>query len=266
MIVPSRQKIEIQPLAFFQAPSPAKMQTQQTTDMIIALYRAAEVTKEINLSGLRVESLPPFPADLKKLVWSGSYQSPLVTLPPLPETLETLIINIPSLMSLPRFPASLRVLDCATSTRLTSLPPLPSSLIHLNIRQTQIRRIPPLPHKLVYLNCNQTPVQQLPELPHTLQQLWLEETNVTILPYLPRSIKFLATHMTPLLYIRTAEHTMGQYRNLWNSYHQKQSRVRCQQRTALLRQEIIAKSLHPDRVEKWLEQGGHYLVEMIMGC
>jgi hypothetical protein len=239
------------------------MQPTQTIDMLAALYKAAEVTKELNLTGLRITSLPPLPVDLKKFIWSNSYQTSIETLPPLPATLQTLICSGSSLTKLPPLPISLKILDCS-STKLTSLPTLPSSLIHLNIRQTQIRRIPPLPPKLIYLNCNQTPVQQLPELPHTIQQLWLEETNVSILPYIPRGLKHIWTHMAPLLYPRTMEMSMRQFRNLWNTYHEKKSKTRIQKRASLLRQEIVAKAFHPDRVEKWLEQGGHPLVEMMI--
>lgn len=239
------------------------MQASHSMNMLHALYKAAEVTKELNLTGLQIISLPPFPADLKKFIWAGSHQSPIETLPLLPKTLETLICSGSSIRELPNLPKKLKILDCS-HTNLTDLPSLPSSLLHLNISQTQIRRIPPLPSTLMYLNCSLTPIQQLPELPETIQQLWCEDTKVCILPYLPRSLKFLATHMTPLLYIRTARQTMGQYRNIWNRHLQLHSEVRCQHRTVVLRQELIAKALHPDRVEKWLEQGGLPLMEAML--
>jgi hypothetical protein len=57
---------------------------------------------------------------------------------------------------------------------------------------------------------------------------------------------------------------MGQYKNLWNTYHEKESKTRIQLRTKRIKQDLIKAALHPDRIETWLEQGGHALLESIL--
>lgn len=104
-----------------------------------------------------------------------------------------------NLLRLPEaFPKGLRILDLRNNRRLTSLPPLPDSLLHLDLDNSGIVQLDMLPPNLITLRCAHTPLTSLPSLPKTLATLSCANTELSVLPDLPPSLKTLLCHHTPL--------------------------------------------------------------------
>ncbi len=76
-----------------------------------------------------------------------------------------------NLIALPELPPNLEKLNCSMNSNLTSLPPLPDSLIELDILQCQIDVLPELPKGLKKLDCTDTDITKLPSLPPNLEFL-----------------------------------------------------------------------------------------------
>jgi hypothetical protein len=117
---------------------------------------------------------------------------------------------------------NLKSLDCSYNRSLTSLPPLPENLEHLEFNYCFIKSLPPLPDtllsiscyygrlesfpdlpdSLIYINCARNPVTYLPELPDSLEHLEMYLTSVTTLPTLPNSLKYLNvdSEVSPLVF------------------------------------------------------------------
>ncbi|MBX9720034.1 MAG: hypothetical protein K2X81_01460, partial [Candidatus Obscuribacterales bacterium] len=123
----------------------------------------------------------------------------------LPESLWELVIsNDPQyyldhqdekiLPKIPRLPSKLRRLTILGGdgwTSLKHLPPLPSSLTHLELRNCDgIRALPVLPNSLMRLGVYQCQdLQAMPELPKSLKQFELERAAVMVaLPPLPSGL------------------------------------------------------------------------------
>ena len=104
--------------------------------------------------------------------------------------LETLYCSNNQLSSLPPLPDSLRHLEFA-SNKLTSLPPLPDGLESLDCYTNQLTSLPPLPDYLVYLDCQNNKLTYLPKLPDRLKYLYCENNKLTSLPPLPDSLEEL---------------------------------------------------------------------------
>jgi uncharacterized repeat protein (TIGR01451 family) len=95
-----------------------------------------------------------------------------------------------SLGSLPPLPNTLLNLD-VNGCELTSLPPLPSGLLNLSCRQNQISVLPVLPNSLLRLDCSMNFITVLPQLPGSLKSLSCFSNQLTSLPILPDSLKHL---------------------------------------------------------------------------
>jgi len=54
---------------------------------------------------------------------------------------------------------------------IKTLPPIPSTVKHLNCSYTNLEKLPPLPENLISLDCSYTKIRALPELPSTLSTL-----------------------------------------------------------------------------------------------
>lgn len=108
------------------------------------------------LNLLVLTSVPPLPKDL--LAFSCCSTS-LGTLPELPASLLKLDVSFSKITSLPdHLPPGLETLDVTANMGLTSLPPLPETLVILYIPFTGITTIPKLPKKLRVLNAHNAPL------------------------------------------------------------------------------------------------------------
>ena len=96
--------------------------------------------------------------------------------------------------------SSLETLNCSSGYNgpfgpppniLTSLPPLPHSLVTLNCENNSIASLPVLPNTLSDLNCIRNQLTVLPALPPSLKILWCSINQLSILPVLPDSLKQL---------------------------------------------------------------------------
>ena len=94
------------------------------------------------------------------------------------------------LTSLPPLPDSLLVLTC-NNNKLISLPPLPKMLQSLWCGNNFLISIPVLPYTLLQLLCDGNALTNLPTLPNSLQTLTCGNNAITILPVLPSSLKSL---------------------------------------------------------------------------
>jgi uncharacterized repeat protein (TIGR01451 family) len=116
--------------------------------------------------------------------------NPLKHLPPLPNTLRSLICQSDSLIDLPVLPDSLGVLSC-NNNQLTSLPALPNKLDELFCAQNQLTSLPTLPDSLRRLSCGINNLNTLPMLPNKIYELNCRINQLTSLPALPNSIQDL---------------------------------------------------------------------------
>ena len=83
--------------------------TEKALQRIQEWEQKGDVKGKLNLSNLRLTSLPPLPASLKVLYCSNT---PLSTLPELPASLQELVCFKTPLTTLPELPASLKDLCC----------------------------------------------------------------------------------------------------------------------------------------------------------
>ena len=92
--------------------------------------------------------------------------------------------------TIPRLPEGVKYVICS-GTSVRRLPPLPSTLIQLNISETRISELPSLPEGLEVLWCAHTNLRRLPPLPQTLRYLDISCTDVDSLPELPENLETL---------------------------------------------------------------------------
>jgi Leucine-rich repeat (LRR) protein len=173
----------------------------------------------------------------------------LTVLPKLPVSLEKMDCAVNRLHFLPSLP-DLRVLNCGRN-QLTSLPELPVALELFNCDDNHIRLLPPLPERLLSLFCKQNPLETLPELPLGLTTLLckmpyektelIENTSEEILDIM---------EVTPEMIQHINEQIRG-----WTEMQERESHMRCMERCAIYKEEIMMRVWHPSRVEKLLEMG-----------
>jgi hypothetical protein len=154
--------------------------------------------------------------------------------------------------SLPELPSGIQRLWC-DNTPLTSLPKLPSGLQELYCHNTQLTSILELPSELQVLSCYNTPLASLPELPSGLQRLWSDNTPLTKLPKLPSRLQELYCHSFPLILQRGKNESIQDYNLRWRE--EKEVKERTLTRTEAIKEDLMAETWHPRRVEKMLEAG-----------
>ena len=115
--------------------------------------------ERLNLSHLRLSSLPDLPAGLERL---DCWNNQLTSLGDLPRGLKWLdcgwnFLGWNHLTPLPNLPGSLEVLDCSHNL-LTSLENLPRGLKRLSCHQNRLISLPDLPGSLEVLNCRNNPL------------------------------------------------------------------------------------------------------------
>lgn len=180
----------------------------------------------LECSANELESLPNLPLGLQHLdcAWNHLNSLPVLPegliflnaddnfyleLPELPNNLESLSIRGCQIQVAPIFPSSLKYLNVSvifTGVQfdlpenletlymedcyyfLTILPPLPNSLLDLNISNNQITTISSLPPSLERLSCNMNIITSLPSLPSSLTILSCYSNQLSSLPPLPASL------------------------------------------------------------------------------
>jgi uncharacterized repeat protein (TIGR01451 family) len=115
----------------------------------------------------------------------------LLTIPPLPVTLEGLFCGQNMLTSLPALPSNLRFFYCGFNFYLTSIPALPSSLEVLACYYDSLTTLPSLPPNLRYLECGGNFLSTIPSIPSTVTTLYCYSNSLTSLPALPATLDTL---------------------------------------------------------------------------
>lgn len=143
----------------------------------------------LNIKESSISTLPPLPDTLERLIVD---QSNVTDLPnPLPRSLEMLSIDCTGVANLPQLPENLENLWVSWSN-VTVLPKLPSNLQMLSLERCKITVLPPLPNTLTRLNISNTLIESLPDqLPTCLVELRMESTKIKSLPKLPETLRVL---------------------------------------------------------------------------
>jgi hypothetical protein len=181
----------------------------------------------LNVSGLRIHSLPELPDDL-----------------------EYLNCSFTGVCSIPALPKTLKGLKCF-SMQLSHLPPLPEGLEFLNCDNTFMKVIPKLPKSLKKLGCSITSITWLPELPPELEVLLCNKTYLTMLPELPPTLKVLECGRNALPIHPKPRESIQHYNKRLEAYRCTERMQRTVMRTKRFKQELIAATWHPDRFERW---------------
>ncbi len=133
----------------------------------------------------------------------------LLSIPTLPNSLQTLECVGNQLTSLPTLPNSLTTLKCgedplqngiqnAYGNNLTNLPGLPNGLEYLDCSKNQLTSLPVIPNSLKVLVCSYNPIGNLPVLPNTLTLLICNQNQLNSLPSLPDSLYVLGCSLNYL--------------------------------------------------------------------
>ncbi len=158
-----------------------------------------------------------------------------------------------NIYTLPKLPDRIVNLQCGWAP-LSFLFELPSKLKVLNLINSPLTFLPELPDGLKYLDCCGSQLTSLPKLPSSLEYLDCRHTHLTSLPKLPDSLKRLYCTNTPLDLPMKQSETTQEYKLRRKAWREEQkSMKRIKKRNNILKEEIIMKAWHPDRMEKWLE-------------
>jgi uncharacterized repeat protein (TIGR01451 family) len=79
----------------------------------------------------------------------------------------------------------------ANNNLLTYIPPLPESLIDINISVNQLSTLPSMPESLLYLRVSENHLTTLPSLPQSLIGLVCDDNYISTMPALPSGLKFI---------------------------------------------------------------------------
>ena len=97
----------------------------------------------------------------------------------------------------------LEILDCGQN-KLTELPILPKSLIHLRCHgNLGITKLPEMPPTLVILDCWLCSLVALPRLPEGLIELDCAHNKLTVFPVIPKSLELITYNYNSLRYLNT---------------------------------------------------------------
>jgi len=154
----------------------------------VAAERIADAFKNhasaLQLSGLRLKSLPECLHRLKTVQQLHLDNNCLTKLPALPKKLSLLCANRNQLRTLPELPAELVNLEVCDN-QLHRLPPLPENLAALGVTHNYLTDLPALPRSLEEINLSGNRLRSLPALPPNLTQLSVGYNQLTELPTLP---------------------------------------------------------------------------------
>ena len=113
------------------------------------------------------------------------------------DNLIDLICSYNQLTSLPPLPNSLVTLDFENN-QITNLGNIPNSIKSLKCRFNQLTNLPSLTNDLTILYCGYNQLTSLPVLPNSLRYLHCNNNQISILPILPDSLNTLACGNNPL--------------------------------------------------------------------
>lgn len=138
---------------------------------------------------------PVFAAELESVVPDAITGDQLDPTHPSVAALQFLDLNelgITDLTGIEHF-TGLAVLQ-AQLTPITSLPPLPSGLLHLDLSLTMLASMPILPNGLYSLDLSGVPFTVFDPIPSGLQQLWMNNNTITAMGALPAGLQELSLH------------------------------------------------------------------------
>ena len=218
---------------------------QDTDELLRRIAACQHGEDELDISDLRLTSLPPLPDGILEL---DCIDTEISEFPPLPVSLQNFYCSyMPYLTRLPQLPDGLQILDCYNSP-LSQLPPLPSDLRHLCLGYTRITALPALPPKLQHLDVARTPISVLPSLPTTLMSLDIRYSYITELPLLPERMGTqLYTHHTALALPRRAGETIADLNARWEAWREER---RQKAATAAIAAQIRDALADPDRFRR----------------
>jgi uncharacterized repeat protein (TIGR01451 family) len=182
---------------------------------------------KLSIGGILLTSIPTLPDSLKELsmYYCGITSPPILpnslnllsinydqftSLPVLPNTLKEFYLGNSSLLNLPSLilPDSLTYFTIHSNPQLTSLPPLPNSLVQLSCNYNHLTTLPPLPNTLLTLICNDNYLTSLPALPFSLEHLYCQTNNLTSLPAIPSSMEDLVAYSNQITSLPQLPDTM----------------------------------------------------------
>lgn len=121
----------------------------------------------LNLSSLKLQTLPELPSHIKKLCINNNN---LTELPQLPTGLKELVVKDNQLTKLPDLPVKLEKIN-VSGNQLTCLSALPTSLQTLSADNNHLKELLTLPASLKQLSVNANKLESLPNLPDALEEL-----------------------------------------------------------------------------------------------
>jgi Leucine-rich repeat (LRR) protein len=184
----------------------------------------------LHLEGLAIKNLPPLPPSLKELYCFNSH-----------------------ITSLPILPPSLKLLHCSGCKNLTELPSrLPDGLEVLHCNDTSIRYLPTiLPSSLKILNCVITPIKTLPSLPRSIVELQCSVDQFkSLTDTIPNSLKKI-TCWTKEGQVGKADLIEYELEISRKEEENRMNRIRL--RLSQIKEELIKRAWHTDRVEAWCD-------------
>lgn len=152
-------------------------------------YPANGLTFSINVSNKGIRSLEGI-TYFKRLKGLSSMDNLLSTLPLLPDSVSSLVVDNNQLEELSNLPSQLFSLKC-NNNLLRSLPDLPEGLYFLECKFNEIISLPKLPKSLRRLYVEDNSLEYLPELPDSLQYLFCENNIIKVIPHLPSGLERL---------------------------------------------------------------------------
>jgi hypothetical protein len=124
----------------------------------------------------------------------------------------------------------------------------------LDVSGLNITSLPDLPSELQKLYCSNTNLTILPALPSGLQILECANTNITTLLDLPSGLQKFWCDNTLLVWGKTE--SIQNYNERWRKWREEQaSKKRSQERSKVIKRDLVENVWHPRRVQKLLEAG-----------
>lgn len=160
---------------------------EQANEIVLKWIHIGNVNKELNLSNLKLTSLPKIPSEVKYLVCIDNY---ITKIEELPTELVSLNISKNDILELCPLPPKLNYLNCYNN-KLSKLPSLPLHLNFLNCGRNLLTELPSLPKNLTNLICLMNQLTDLPKLPPKLTLLNVKDNHLTLLKNLPNTLQTL---------------------------------------------------------------------------
>ena len=161
------------------------------------------------------------------------------------------------LTELPTLPAGLLSLSCKDN-RLTALPQLPETILELDCSNNLLTKLPKLHNNLMVLNCSNNRLTTLPEIPGSVYMLNFENNLLTDFPDLPKISEKLTLEQHFGTYLRCGENQFPDIENGEDvdTYCERLKKLRITGRCAVIKEELMERAWHPDRLASIIERFG----------